>query len=94
MGEFGPDLLDARRVDRHPGWGGLPHKGDLGWGETAGLVDDVAQRALPSRGFGGEGAGGSDRAGEFVAQRLEAVGGEKMLLAAEALYFADPGVGV
>jgi hypothetical protein len=46
------------------------------------------------QGFGGEGAGVFDGAGVFVAQGMEAGGGQRLLLAADALYFADPGVRV
>jgi hypothetical protein len=72
----------------------LPHEGDLGGGEGVGLVDEVAEGALKGQGFGGEGAGGGDGAGVLVPQRVEVGGGQRVLLAAEALYFADPGVGI
>jgi hypothetical protein len=58
------------------------------------MVDEVAEGALQFQGFGGEGAGGSDGAGVFVAQCVKAGGGQRLLLAPEALCFADPGVGV
>ena len=58
------------------------------------MIDEVAEGALQGQGFGGEGAGGFDGASVFVAQCVEAGGGEGVLLAADALYFADPGVGV
>ena len=37
------------------------------------------------QGFGGEGAGGVDRAGVFVGPGVEAGGGEGLLLATDAL---------
>ena len=40
------------------GWGGLPHRGDLGWSQAVGLVDEVAEHALQGQGFGGERADG------------------------------------
>ena len=72
--------IDGGRWNGHPGRGGLAHQGDLGWGEDAGLVDKVAEGALQGQGFGGEGAGGGECAGVFVAQgvrgwrRTEAAG--------------------
>ena len=39
-----------------------------------GLVERVAQRALQLYGFGGEGAGGLESAGAFLAQGVEAGG--------------------
>ena len=72
----------------------MPHQGDLGWGQAVGLVDEVAERALQSQRFGGEGAGGFDGAGVLVTQGLEAGGGEWLLLATDALHFADRGVGI
>jgi hypothetical protein len=59
----------------------LPHHGDLGGGEGIGLVDEVAEGALQGQGFGGEGAGGFEGAGVFVAQGVEAGGGQRLLLA-------------
>ena len=58
------------------------------------MVDEVAEGTLQGQGFGGEGAGGFNGACVFVAQGVEAGGGKWVLFAAEALYFADPGVGV
>ncbi len=46
----------------------MPHQGDLGRGEGAGLVDEVAEGALESQGFSGENAGGGDGAAAFVGQ--------------------------
>ena len=63
-------------------------------GEGVGLVDEVAEGALQVYGIGGEGAGGFDGPGELVPQRVKAGGGQRLLLAAEALHFADPGVGI
>ena len=49
---------------------------------------------LQGQGLGGEAAGGGDGAGVYVAQRVETGGGQGLLLAPDALHFADPGVGV
>jgi len=49
--------------------------------------------ALQGQGFGGEGAGGCDGAGVFAAQGVMAGGGQRLLLASDALYFADQGLG-
>ena len=46
------------------------------------------------RGFGGEGAGGVDGAGVFGAQAVDAGGGQRQFLAADALHFGYPGVGI
>ena len=81
-------------MDGHAGWDGSPYQGELGWGQGAGLVDEVAEGALQGQGFGGEGAGGFDGAGVLVPQGVKAGGGQRLLLATDALYFADPGVGV
>ena len=58
------------------------------------MVDEVAEGGLQGQGFGGEDEGGLEVAGVLVPQRVEAGGGERLFLAPEALYFADPGVGV
>ena len=58
----------------HAGRGGLPHQGNLRWGQGVGLVDEVAEGALQLQGFGGEGAGRVDGAGAFLAQGMEAGG--------------------
>ena len=58
------------------------------------MVDEVAEGALQGQGFGGESAGGFEGAGVFVAQRVKADGGQRLLLAPDALHFAGPGVGV
>jgi hypothetical protein len=52
------DIPAAGRRSGHPGRDGLPHQGDLGSGQAAGLVDEAAEGALRGQGFGGEGAGG------------------------------------
>ena len=44
--------------------------------------------------MGGEGAGGFEGAGVFVAQRVKASGCQRLILATHELYFADPGVGI
>ena len=56
--------------DGHAAWGGFPHKVNLCRGQGVGLVDEVAEGALRDQRFGGEGAGGVDGAGVFVAQRV------------------------
>jgi hypothetical protein len=53
----------------------LPHEDDLGRGKCVGLVDEVAEGALQGLDFGGEGAGGGDGGGLFVAQRVTTGGG-------------------
>jgi len=63
------------------------------WGSPQPCGTDCAS-APKYQAFGGEGAGGLDGSGEFVAQGVKAGGGERLLLAADALHFADPGVGV
>ena len=89
FGDEGGAFLNVRGP---PGWaGGLPHQINLCRSQTAGLVDEVAERALQGQGFGGEGAGGFDGAGVFVPQRVEAGGGQRLLLSLDALYFAYPG---
>ena len=50
--------------------------------------------SLPSRFKVSEARAGSDGAGVFVAQGVEASGGQVLLFATDALYFADPGFGV
>jgi len=42
----------------------------------------------------GEGSGGLDGAGVFVAQSVKAGGGQRLLLTTDTLHFADPSVGV
>jgi hypothetical protein len=79
------DMQSVAGRDGHARRGGLPHEGDLGRGEAVGLVDEVAQGALQLQGLGGKGAGGFDGAGVFVAQGVEAGGGQGLLLAADAL---------
>ena len=66
--------------DRHAGRGGLPHEGDLCRGQAVGLVDEIAEGALQGQDSGGDGAGGGDGSGVFVAQGMEAGGGEGLLL--------------
>jgi len=71
------------------------HSSSISAGVRAvGLVDEVAEGALQGQGFGGEAAGGFEGAGVLVAQGVEAGGGQRLLFAADVLYFADPGVGV
>ena len=62
------------RWDGHPGRDGLPHASNLRRGQGVGLVDEVAEGALQGQGFGGEGAGGLESAGAFLAQGVEAGG--------------------
>jgi len=61
-----------------------------GWAATQYL--ELAEGALKFQGFGGEGAGGGDGAGVFVPQRVQAGGGQRVFLAADALHFGYPGV--
>jgi len=49
------------------------------------LVDEVAERALQGQRFGGEGAGGCEGAGVLITQRVKAGGGQRLLLALDAL---------
>jgi hypothetical protein len=62
--------------------------------ERVRLVDEVAQGAFQGQGFGAEGAGGLNVAGVLVPQRVKASGGQRLLLARDALHFAYPGVGI
>ena len=59
------------RRDEHTGRGGLPHQSNLRRGEGVGLVDKVAEGALQSQGFGGEGAGGPNAPRVFLAPSLK-----------------------
>ena len=59
----------------------MPHQGDVGWGESAGLVDGFADGALKRQGFGGEGAAVSGcflprRRFASLTQVVESGGGE------------------
>ncbi len=72
----------------HAGRSAPPPEVNPCWRQGIGLVGEVAEGALQGQGLGGAGAG------LFVAQGVEAGGGEGALLAAEALYFVDPGVGI
>ena len=72
----------------HPGRGGLPHQGYLRRRQAVGLVDEIAEGALKDQCPGGEGAGGFEGAGVFVAQGVKAGGGERLLVAPDALDFA------
>jgi hypothetical protein len=58
-------------------WGDFPHEINLRWGQDVGLVDEAAERALQRQGFGGEGAGGFDGAGVFVAPCVDSGGGHR-----------------
>ena len=58
------------------------------------MVDEVAEGALQGQGFGGEGAGGFNAAGVFLAQGVDTGSGQGQFLAADALHFAYPGVGI
>ena len=49
---------------------------------------------LQGQGFGGEVAGGLEGVGVLVPQRVKAGGGQRLLLATDAFYFACPGVGI
>ncbi len=82
------------RGDGHAGRGGLPDEINLRRSEAVRLVDEVAEGALQFQDFSGEGAGGFDGAGVLVPQRVKAGGGQGLLPASDALYFADPGLGV
>ena len=64
----------CRRRDGHAGRGGFPHEIDLRRGQGVGLVDEVEEGALQFQGFDGEGAGGLESAGAFLAQGVEAGG--------------------
>ena len=59
-------------------------------GQGVGLVDEVAEGALQFQGFGGEGEGGVNGAGELVPQRVDAGGGRREFLAPDALHFDQP----
>ena len=72
--EAGSALAHAGIGDGHAERGGFPHESNLGRGQAVGLVCEVAERALQVQGFGGEGAGGLDGAGAFLAQGVEAGG--------------------
>lgn len=50
--------------------------------------------ALQGQGLGAESADGVDAAGVFDPQRVKASGGQRLLLATDALHFADLGVGI
>ena len=70
-------------------------RGGCGWRDGhAGRGGFPYERALQFRGFGGEGAGGFDGAGVFLAQPLNPGGGQRQFLAPDALHFAYPGVGI
>jgi hypothetical protein len=58
------------------------------------LVHEVTDPAFELQGFCSEGSGGYDGGGVFLAERLEAGGGERLVLAADTFDFGDEGVGV
>ena len=58
----------------------MPQEGNLRLGQAVGLVDEIAEGALQGQDSGGDGAGGGDGSGVFVAQGMEAGGGEGLLL--------------
>ena len=60
--------------DGHAGRGGFPHQSNLRRGQAVGLVCEVAEGALQFQGLGGEGAGGLESAGAFLAKGVEAGG--------------------
>ena len=52
----------------------MPQEINLRRGQGVGLVDEVEEGALQFQGFDGEGAGGLESAGAFLAQGVEAGG--------------------
>ena len=56
------------------GRSGFPHKLKLCRSQEVGLVDEFAECAPQGQGFGGEGAGGLESVGAFLAQGVEAGG--------------------
>ena len=70
--EAGSALAHAGMGDGHAERGGFPHESNLGRGQAVGLVCEVAEGALQVQGSGGEGAGGLESAGAFLAQGVEA----------------------
>ena len=62
----------------------MPHEINLRRGQGVGLVDEVAARALRSRGFSGEGAGRLDGERTFVTQRVKTGGGLMSIVRTDA----------
>ena len=58
------------------------------------MADEAAKRALQLQGFGGEGVGGHNAAGVFLAQSLNPRAGQRQFLALDALHRAHPHVGI
>ena len=61
--------------------GGFPYQLNLHRSQGVGLVDKVAEGALQGQCFGGEGAGGLNAAGVFLAQSPDPGGGQRLFLA-------------
>jgi hypothetical protein len=55
------------------------------------LAGEVAEGALQIQCRGGEGTSGLDAAGVAIPQLVKSDGGQRLLLAPDALYFAYPG---
>jgi hypothetical protein len=67
----------------------LPDEINLRRAQAVRLVDEVAEGALQGQDFGGEGAGGFDGAGVFVAQGVEAGGRLVSIVSTDTGKFID-----
>lgn len=85
---------ESGRQDGHAGRRGFPDEINLRGYEGVRLVDEVAEPALQGQDFRGDGSGWLDGAGILLPQPVKACRGQRLLLAPDALHFADPGVGI